>query len=79
MIIRVLGKAHKEGVSKKTDKPYNFTEIHYVGNKYGVVGLAGLTTTVDVSQFPFDRIVVDSDYNVEFDNVGRVINFVPVK
>lgn len=38
MKIKVCGKAHLEGVAKKTGRPYNFNQIHYLGKARGVIG-----------------------------------------
>ena len=36
MKIKVYGKAHLEGVAKKTGNPYNFNQVHYLGKEYNV-------------------------------------------
>ena len=75
MKITVYGKAHLEGVSKKTEKPYNFNQIHYLGKARGVEGQAALTMMLDPKEYPIDSIVVGAEYNVEFDNRGYVVEF----
>ncbi len=47
MKIKVCGKAHLEGVAKKTGRPYNFNQIHYLGKARGVIGEAALTIALD--------------------------------
>ena len=42
MKIKVIGKAHLEGASKRTGKEYNFNQVHYTGPDRGVEGLAAL-------------------------------------
>lgn len=79
MKIKVLGKAHMEGVSKKTGNPYNFNQIHYLGKARGVEGQAALTATLDAVAFPIGSIVVGADYNLEFDNRGGVVDFTPIR
>lgn len=79
MKIKVLGKAHMEGVSKKTGNPYNFNQIHYLGKARGVEGQAALTATLDAVAFPISSIVVGADYNLEFDNRGGVVDFTPIR
>lgn len=79
MIIKVLGKVHREGVSRKTNNPYNFNEIHYLGKARGVEGQAALTATLDSFDYPYDRIIIGHDYNIEFDKTGFVVEFTPVK
>ena len=49
MKIKVIGKAHREGVSKKSGNPYNFNQVHYNGPDRGVEGMAALTLNLDLS------------------------------
>lgn len=79
MIIKVMGKAHREGVSKKSGNPYNFNEIHYLGKARGVEGQAAQTCVLDSFDYPYEKIVVGQDYNIEFDRTGFVVEFTPVK
>ena len=79
MKIKVLGKAHREGVAKKSGNPYNFNEIHYLGKSFGVEGQAAQTATLDAFAYPYDSIVVGMEYNMEFDRRGFVVEFSPVK
>ena len=53
MKIKVIGKAHLEGKSKRTGKEYNFNQVHYTGPDRGVDGLAALTLTLDPSLIPY--------------------------
>ena len=79
MKIMVYGKAHLEGVAKKTGNPYNFNQVHYLGKARGVVGQAALTLALDPFDYPIERIEVGKEYNVEFDNRGYVVDFAPAK
>ncbi|MBO5122873.1 MAG: hypothetical protein J6J01_10520 [Oscillospiraceae bacterium] len=79
MIIKVLGKVHREGVSKKNGRPFNFNKIHYLGKARGVEGQAALTATLDGFDYPYERIMVGHEYNIEFDMTGFVMEFAPVK
>ena len=78
MKIKVIGKAHLQGVSKKTGNPYDFIQVHYNGRARGVEGLAALTLSLDPRDFPYADVVVGGDYNVEFDNRGYIVEFLPV-
>lgn len=78
MKIKVLGKAHLEGTSKKTGKPYNFNQIHYVAPARGVTGYAACTQVLDPALYPIDKIKVDGTYDIQFDNRGYVVEFTPV-
>lgn len=75
MKIKVFGKAHLEGISKKTGKPYNFNQVHYLGKTRGVEGQAALTLMLDPTEVPFSSIMVGEEYNVEFDNRGYPVEF----
>lgn len=79
MRIKVYGKAHLEGIAKKTGNPYNFNQVHFLGKARGVEGLAAQTLALDPSAYPIDRIEVNREYDVEFDNRGYVVDFSPVK
>ena len=78
MKIKVYGKAHLEGISKKTGKPYCFNQVHYLGKVRGVEGLAALTISLDPVAYPINSIIVGGEYNVEFDNHGYIFEFSPV-
>lgn len=45
--IKVIGKQHMEGTSKKTGQPYNFNTIHYNAPARGVEGVAAKTVNID--------------------------------
>lgn len=77
MKIKVYGKAHLEGVAKKTGNPYNFNQVHYLGKARNVEGQAALTLALDSAEYPLGSIVVGKEYNVEFDNRGYVVEFSP--
>lgn len=79
MKIKVLGKAHREGVAKKTGNPYNFNQVHYTGPDRGVEGLAALTLTLDPSLIAYADIKLNAEYDVDFGPRGYVVGFTPVK
>ena len=79
MKIKVIGKAHRFGTSKKTGKDYDFLQLHYIGKERGVEGDAALTVTLDSELYPYDKIVVGGEYNVEYGRGGYVVNFEPVR
>jgi len=78
MKIRVIGKAHLQGTSKRTGNPYDFIQLHYNGPARNVEGLAAMTLSLDPSMVHFDSIMVPGDYNVEFDQRGYPVEFAPV-
>lgn len=79
MKVKIYGKAHLEGTSKRTGKPYNFIQVHYLSPARGVDGLAAQTLMLDPALHPLESIVVNGEYNVEFDNRGYPVEFFPVK
>ena len=79
MRIKVYGKAHLEGVAKKTGNPYNFNQVHYLGKARNVTGQAAMTLALDPIDYPIDTIEVGKEYNVEFDNRGYVVDFAPIR
>lgn len=79
MRIKVYGKAHMEGTSRKTGNPYNFNQVHYLGAARGVEGLAAKTLNLDPAIYPIDSIVVNGDYEVQFDDRGYPVEFSRVK
>lgn len=78
MKIKVYGKAHMEGTSKKTNRPYNLNQVHYLGKAPNVEGQSAETLFLDAKDYPIDTIVVGLEYNVEFNNRGYVVGFDPV-
>lgn len=79
MKIKVIGKAHLEGVGKRTGKEYNFNQVHYTGLDRGVEGLAALTLSLDPSLIPYVDIKLNAEYEVDFGPRGYVVSFTPVK
>ena len=77
MKIRVVGKVHRQGTSKKTGNDYNFIQVHYVAPARGVFGEAAQVLNLDPMQVKFDSILVPADYNVEFDQSGYPVTFTP--
>ncbi len=78
MKIKVVGKAHLSGMSKKTNKPYDFIQVHYLGRARGVEGSAALTVSLDPSLYPYEKTPVPCDAVVEFDNHGYPVEFASV-
>lgn len=75
MIINVIGKRHCSGTSKKSGKPFDFSEVFFIGTQRNIEGQAGLSFTVDPSVLSFPEIVVGADYNAEFGPGGYLVNF----
>ena len=75
MTIKVIGKRHMEGTSKKSGQPYNLNEIHYNGKSRGVEGLAAKTLLLQERDYPYTDIYVNADYHIEFDERGYPVEF----
>lgn len=75
MKIKVIGKQHMEGIGKTSKKPYNFNQLHFVGKDPNVMGIAAQTINVDDVDYPFDTILLDKEYIVEFNQRGYVVEF----
>ena len=75
MKIKVLGKAHLEGTSKKTGRGYNFNQVHFLGPARGVEGQAAQTISLDPTMVPYTSIEVGALYEVEFDQHGFCVLF----
>lgn len=77
MRIKVIGKAHLKGISKKTGNPYDFNQVHYTGPGRGVEGLSAQTLNLDPQMYPYDSITLGIDYDAEFDSHGYLVDFHP--
>ena len=75
MIIKVIGKAHLQGESKKTGKPYDFIQVHYNGPAYGVEGLGAITQNLSPQYYDYDSIQIGKCYDLQFDNRGYPVSF----
>lgn len=78
MKIKVVGKAHLSGTSRKNGKPYDFIQLHYLGLARGVIGTAALTASLDPQMVDFDSIPVPCDAVLEFDGRGYPVEFTPI-
>lgn len=75
MKIKVNGKAHRVGTSKKTGNPYDFIQLHYTAPDRGVEGLASLTVNIDSALYPYEKIIVGKEYFIEYGRSGYVVSF----
>ncbi len=78
MKIKVIGKQHMTGTSKRTGQPYNFVAIHYNAPDRGVEGLAAKQINLDPTIYPFAQVVVGAEYEVDFNERGYCVDFRPV-
>lgn len=75
--IKVIGKKRLQGTSKKTGNPYNFIQIHHISPARGVEGMAARTFSLAPNFMLFDDTWVNGEYDVEFNQGGYVISFLP--
>ncbi len=78
MKIKVVGKPHLAGTSKKTGNPYDFIQVHYLGRGRGVEGSAAMTVSLGPSVYSFEEIPIPCDAVLEFDGRGYPVEFKPV-
>ncbi len=78
MKIKVIGKQHMTGTSKRTGQPYDFVSIHYNAPDRGVEGVAAKQLNLDPTLYPFANIVIGGEYEVDFNERGYCVNFRPV-
>lgn len=74
MKVTVVGKEHKEGISKKTGNPYNSNLVHVTYPISGVEGQMVDTVWLDAVSYPLRSIEIGADYNYESFR-GRVVAF----
>ena len=78
MKIKVLGKIHREGTARRTGNPYNFNRIYYIGKEQDVEGQTACVLALDSQFVPYESIKVGTEYTVEFNQRGYVVEFSPV-
>ena len=79
MKIKVFGKVHLSGTSKKTGKKYNFIQLHCAVPQRGVDGEAAKVISVSPDLVDYDAIIVGKTCSVEVDFDGRIVSCVPEK
>lgn len=75
MVVKVIGKHHMEGTSKKTGNKYNINIIHCIGKDPAVTGFSAMNVKLDGTEYPFDSIYVDCEYNLEYGPRGYMVGF----
>lgn len=77
MKIKVYGKVHLSGTSKKSGNKYDFIQLHTLVPQRGVEGQSAKTVMVDPSIINYDAIIVGKDLDVEVDFDGRIVSARP--
>lgn len=75
MKVMVVGKEIVSGVSKKTEQPYKATIVHCTYKKGRVEGLVAENLWVDQSLIDPKDIFVGTEYEVDRDSRGFLMNF----
>ena len=71
----VLGKQFVSGKSKKTGKDFAANVVDVCFQRNGVEGYATDRIWLDPKEYPLDSIVLDKDYNVDYDFRGYILGF----
>lgn len=79
MKIKVYGKVHLQGTSKKTGNKYDFIQLHCLVPQRGVEGEAAKVISISPDIVNYDSIIVGKNCAVEVDFDGRVLSCVPEK
>lgn len=79
MKIKVYGKVHLSGTSKKTGKKYDFIQLHCLVPQRGVEGEAAKVISVSPDIVNYDSIILGKVCSVEVDFDGRVVSCLPEK
>jgi len=77
MRVHVLGKQFVSGKSKKTGKDFAANVVDVCFQRNGVEGYATDRIWLDPKEYPLDSIVLDKDYNVDYDFRGYILGFTP--
>ena len=79
MKIKVFGRVHLYGTSKKTGNKYDFIQLHCLVPQRGIEGEAAKVISVSPDIVNYDSIIVGKSCDVEVDFDGRVISCVAEK
>ena len=73
MTTEIVGKAHRKGVGKVSGKPSDLSEVHYLGRRRGIEGLAAVSKSVGAEVIVYDDITIGAYYNIVHDEDGNII------
>ena len=79
MKIKVFGKVHLSGTSKKTGNKYDFIQLHCLVPQRGVEGEAAKVISLSPNIVNYDSIIIGKTCSVEVDFDGRIVSCVPEK
>lgn len=79
MKIKVFGKVHLSGTSKKTGNKYDFIQLHCLVPQRGVEGEAAKVISLSPDIVNYDSIIIGKTCSIEVDFDGRIVSCVPEK
>lgn len=78
MLVTVTARQHISGISKRTGKPFDNNIAHILRPDKDAEGRVGDTVWLNIDKYPLDKILLNTDYNLEYDSKGYVLIFEPV-
>ncbi len=75
MIIKVIGKRHFKGTSRRTGNDYDFNSVFFLGKVDNGEGQRGDSVNLDPAMFPYEDIAIGGLYDIEYGPYGRVVDF----
>lgn len=76
--VKVVGKQHMKGTSKKTGEVYDFFVLHILGKSTRVDGQTCDAVNIRPADSPYADAVIGSEYNLEYDKNGYLLDFSPI-
>ena len=77
-VVKVFGKVHRKGTSKKSGKDYDFVELHMAVPKQGVIGESAERKIVDASFCDIEKLALGV-YNADFGPDGNLLSLTPIQ
>ncbi len=78
MKVNVVGKREMKGKSRQTGRDYHFISVSYVYHDPQVEGFGVGVVNLNPQLAPFASIKLQKDYAIDFDQSGRVLDFLPL-
>lgn len=78
-IIKLDGKEHRKGTSRKTGNEYDFYVLHFIAPQAGVEGKAAVQKLVDPSLIAYEKLLPGMHYELDTDLNGNVIRVTQAK
>lgn len=78
MKIKVYGKVHLSGTSKKNGNKYDFIHVHTLVPQRGVEGQAAKVLFLSPDIINYDAIIIGKDLDVQVDFDGNIVSARPV-